>query len=193
MCALIPLAAKADIDGGGYGYRRAQADSDIRTLRARSAFNAHANRLFAESKARYRLNSLKLDLNPRMIAQYGSGAPSAHLVLPKEVDQIAKFIALARDKAEIVVRYYRQQPYMKAFTDSEIRTAVQMISKTETLHLDYWGYINRTQRLPDYELSSRKLSYYAKWNERDRKYEFSGEAKIRAFVILGAIQTLREQ
>lgn len=189
---LFSFSAHADIDGGGYGYRRAQADSHPTTMKARREFDVRTKQLFAESKRRHQLPSLKLTMNQRMIAQFGRGAASANSVLPVELDRIVKLIGEARNQRDETVRYFKSLKSMERLTRLQIENAVDALARVRTLHLDYWGYIGRAERIPEFDRGNLKLSFFAKWNERASRYELTSESGARAQVLRGIITGLNQ-
>ncbi len=192
VVVVFTLHAQADIDGGGYGYRRGQADSDMRTLHARSYFDRLIKQRFAQSKAQYRVPNLQLNMNVRMIAQYGRGAASANAVLPEEIDKLVRFVAEARDHHDDVVRQILNIRGFSRVNRADIENAVTHLGQLRAIHLDYWGYIGRVQRLPEY-LKDGRLSYFAKWNERESRYELYDEATLRSLIIRGIIIGMKVQ
>lgn len=179
----------ADVDGAGYAERRARADGDPRTLKARSDFDRAIKQAFAQSKQKYGLTHLALGMNVRMIAQYGRGAPTAHAVLPDELDQLLSLIAEARRNPELLKRKFAKLAATREFTPLELENAVTDLGRTNTVYLDYWGYIGRTLRLPTY--ADGTLTFYAKWNERKSSYESYSQPVLRGQTVLGLLESQR--
>lgn len=190
--SVFALSVYADMDGGGYGYRRTQADTHPQTMRARSEFDARTKLLFADSKRRHQVAGLKLSMNHRMIAQYGRGAASANAVLPVEIDRVVKLIGEARNQRDETVRYFKSLKSMERFSRIQIENAVDTLARVRTLHLDYWGYIGRVERIREFDRGSHTLAFFAKWNERASRYELNSEAAVRAQVLRGIIAGLNQ-
>ena len=173
-----------------YGDNRGRADSDPKTLKARREFSSHVTAKFEESKKRHGLDHLSLNLDSRMVAQYGRGKTSAMRVIPQENEQILALISQSRSKPRQVYRRMVSYPRLRKYKREDIAKAIKILSKTRSLRMSYWGYLSRSEDLPSYNLKRNELHYNARWNEAKSFYKIYGTQEMEANIISGIIDEM---
>jgi len=175
---------------GNYGDNRARADSDSRTLEARRQFNSHVESKFRESKQRHRLNHIRLNLDSRMVAQYGRGKSSAMKVIPQENEQILSFISKTRTQPREVFQRISNYPGLKKFDRKDIAKAIRLLATTKAIRMSYWGYLNRSEVLPGFNPKTGELKYSARWNEAKSFYRPYSSREMETNIISGIIEEM---
>lgn len=170
-----------------YADRRYQADSDPSTMHARRYFDELMDRRFSELQNKLGLKSLKLDYNLRMIAQYARGAESAYEVVPNTLQSIMEFVAGAKNHPAQTLEMAKRTSLGERFSDVQLLVAINHIAHLKTIHLDYWGYIGRSYRVPVYSKSLGKLSFFITWHENESFYEETSAGQIRFAMMLAAL------
>lgn len=173
-----------------YGDNRSRADSDPRTLEARREFNTHVKSKFKESQKRHRLGHLTLDLDSRMVSQYGRGKDSALKIIPRENDQILGFISEARTAPRTVFKRLEAYPELRKFKREDIAKAVKLLAKTRSLRMSYWGYLDRSENLPGYDVKTNELTYNARWNEAKSFYKLYSVREMESNIIAGLVEEM---
>lgn len=56
--------------------------------------------------------------------------------------------------------------------------------------MSYWGYLSDSEVLPEFNLEEKELKFFARWNERDSRYEKYGANHLMANVITVIIEAM---
>jgi len=160
-----------------YSDRRLKADTDPRTLRARKEFNQRTTKSFIQSRRVYRVENIELELNSRLVSQYGRGKSSAIKVIPQEIDQILGLISEAKYSPYDLAICLKDLHGLRHIPVNEILEAVKKLGDARIIKIDYWGYMIQKERPPVYNSDDRRLTYKARWHEADSYYEaYSADA-----------------
>ncbi len=170
-----------------YGDNRYKADSDPKTLQARRYFQQNTENEFKKDKQRLGLNHIGLRLNHRMVAQYGRGKDSANAVIPKENEQILEFIAQIRSNPRAAFQHVSRLPGLKNQKKQDIAKALTMLMQTKMINIGYWGYLDRSENLPNFDAKRGVLNYDARWNERKSFYLQYSPDEMKTNILKGII------
>jgi hypothetical protein len=173
-----------------YGEQRAFEDSRPETMAARSRFNQHTTALFNRDRAALGLNHVSLRLDSRMVAQRARGADSAMAIIPRELNQILSFIHQARTNRAAMLHRLTTLPSLRSFDRQDLARALAHVANTRSISMNYWGYLGRTERLPQLNLSTGELKYFARWIEAEDRYQLVRQEYMWSLVIRGIIEQM---
>lgn len=173
-----------------YGDQRARADSDPRTLSARQEFSSHVKSEFQKSRRRHNLGHINLQLDSRMVAQYGRGKESAMKVIPRENEQILGLISRSRTAPRALFQEISRYPLLRKYKREDIAKAIRLLSGAKSVRMSYWGYLGRSEVLPTFNAKNGELKYNARWNEAKSFYKIYSKQEMESKIISGIIEQM---
>lgn len=184
---LLPLDLQAQ---AGYGDNRARADLHPSTMKARRQFNNLMNANFSQWQKQLQLSDVRLRLNQRMMAQYGRGKDSTLKVPSQQLREIMKFINFSRVNSVALLESLRKNRNFSCLSESDLRRLIFELQSVSLIKLDFWGYISRAERLPEFDAKTNSLTVFLKWNEAKSLYVpystgFLHNSIARAIVVSG--------